>query len=445
MREPDGGPPHGPAGQRTGEPDAPPVRDFATDQLAGFRIGVTADRRSADLNSAFTRRGAEVLHAPTLRIVPASADAQLVADTRAVIAAAPEVLLVTTSYGLNGWLEAADSAGIGEDLLAVLAAARIFVRGPKARGAVRGAGLHDAGAGALETTASLVDTVLAELAARPGGARGLRVALQLHGYVDDAQLQRITGAGAQLLTVAPYRWSAPPDPGAVDRLIDATIARALDAVVFTSAPAADALLRVAAATGRHEALRASLDSDDVLCAAVGTVTAEPLRDAGITPAHPERHRLGALVRMVCEHLERGGVRRAATTAGHLELRGRLAMVDGRRVMLSPSATTLLRLLVDAGGAVLTRQRLREALPEAGDDHAVEVAVARLRQALGAPGMVTTVVKRGYRLAPTADRADPADRADRADRADDDVAAEPPEPLPGALGRVDTLATATLGP
>lgn len=371
------------------------------DQLAGFRIGVTADRRSADLNAAFTRRGAEVLHAPTLRIVPAHLDDQLVADTRAVIDAAPQVVLVTTSYGLNGWLEAADAAGMGDELLAALAGARIYVRGPKARGAVRGAGLEDAGSGVAETTASLVDTVLAELPHLPGGAAGARVAVQLHGYVDAAQLHRITATGAQLLTAAPYRWSPPPDQAAVSRLIDATTARALDAVVFTSAPAADALLRAADASGRGAALRAALDGDDVLCAAVGTVTAEPLRDAGITPVHPERHRLGALIRLVCERLEADGVRRADTAAGPLELRGRLAVLGGdpaRSALLSPSATTLLRLLLDADGAVLTRARLREVLPEAGDDHAVEVAVGRLRSALGAPGLVATVVKRGYRLA-----------------------------------------------
>jgi uroporphyrinogen-III synthase len=37
-------------------------------------------------------------------------------------------------------------------------------------------------------------------------------------------------------------------------------------------------------------------------------------------------------------------------------------------------------------------------PEALDDHALEVAMSRLRRSLGAPGLITTVVKRCYRLA-----------------------------------------------
>jgi uroporphyrinogen-III synthase len=58
---------------------------------------------------------------------------------------------------------------------------------------------------------------------------------------------------------------------------------------------------------------------------------------------------------------------------------------------------VLRLLVDAGGAVVSKAKLQNVLPDAGDDHALEVAVGRLRQALDQPGLIATVIKRGYRL------------------------------------------------
>jgi uroporphyrinogen-III synthase len=54
-------------------------------------------------------------------------------------------------------------------------------------------------------------------------------------------------------------------------------------------------------------------------------------------------------------------------------------------------------LVDAGGAVVSKAKLQNVLPDAGDDHALEVAVGRLRQALDQPGLIATVIKRGYRL------------------------------------------------
>ena len=64
-------------------------------QLRGFRVGVTSDRRADDLIAALERRGAQVLHAPALTIAPNEQDGSLVGDTRAVISARPEVVLVT--------------------------------------------------------------------------------------------------------------------------------------------------------------------------------------------------------------------------------------------------------------------------------------------------------------------------------------------------------------
>jgi uroporphyrinogen-III synthase len=47
--------------------------------------------------------------------------------------------------------------------------------------------------------------------------------------------------------------------------------------------------------------------------------------------------------------------------------------------------------------VLSRAALLRTLPRGADEHAVEMAVARLRAGLGTPRVVQTVVKRGYRL------------------------------------------------
>jgi len=366
------------------------VVGFEPDQLVGFRIGVTSDRRSNDLIAALERRGAEVLHAPTLRIVPADEDSRLIEDTRAVIAAKPDVLLATTAYGMRGWFEAADAAGLGPALTKSLSGTRILVRGPKARGALRAAGMSDAGMSREETTASLVDQVVTE------GAAGLTVAIQLHGFVDDEQLTRLRTAGADVFTVAPYLWTAPVEPHRVVRILEAIAARSLDAVTFTSAPAAEALLVAARERGMRDAVVAALRSD-VTPFSVGPVTAAPLHAAGIESIHPDRYRLGALVRVLCEYLTEHRVRRVETPYGLLEIRGRSAAIEGRRTTLSPTSVAVLRMLADAEGAVVPKSTLQALLPDAGDDHALEVAVGRLRQALDHRGLVTTVIKRGYRL------------------------------------------------
>jgi uroporphyrinogen-III synthase len=241
-----------------------------------------------------------------------------------------------------------------------------------------------------ETTESLIDQVLAN------GADGLTVAIQLHGFVDEEQLVRLRQAGATVITVAPYLWTAPSEPQRVQRLLDAIAGRSLDAVTFTSAPAAEALLAAARERDRFDQVVAAMRAD-VVPFVVGPVTAAPLHAVGIDAIYPDRYRLGAMVRTLCEYLIEHHVRRVPTRHGLLEIRGRSAALDGQRVTLSPTSVAALRLLADAAGAVVPKARLQEVLPDSGDDHALEVAIARLRQALPQRDLVATVIKRGYRL------------------------------------------------
>lgn len=358
--------------------------------LDGFRIGVTSHRRSRDLIEALERRGATVLHAPALKIAPVQEDESLIQDTRAIIDARPDICIATTAYGMRRWCEAADSFGIGEQLLETLSACRMFVRGPKARGAVRAAGLADVGISSDETTATLVDMLLAE------GVRGKTVAVQLHGYTDVRQLERLRMSGATVLTVTPYRWVKPDGADKLPRLIEAACSGNLDVLTFTSAPAVDAVWSTAHEMGLYKQLVESLQGP-VTVAAVGPVTAQPLIDAGLSPLIPERFRMGALIRLVTEHLALNHVRRLETSTGHIELRGRCLRIDGEVVELAPAPLLLLRALLGAGGAVLSREALSDLLELRGSVHALDMTVSRLRSALPDGKLVETVVKRGYRL------------------------------------------------
>ncbi|MCI2239374.1 uroporphyrinogen-III synthase [Paenibacillus sp. TRM 82003] len=372
-------------------PTGPPApRTAPGEQLLGVTIGITSDRRSEDMVATFTRKGARVVHAPTMRIVPLAEDEQLVADTRDVVADPPDDVLVTTGIGLRGWVEAADAAGLADDLLATLGRARILARGPKATGAVRANGLREAWSAASEQTAEAVQHMVDE------GVAGRSVVVQLHGAADEHQLEPLVAAGARVRGVAVYRWLPPADPDAVQRLVELVCAGRLDAVTFTSAPGAVALLDAAERAGRREDAVRAFGSGVVACA-VGDVTAEPLRAAGVEPLVPERWRLGALLRTLTEHLAANPLDRVPTAHGELVLRAQAAVLDGRVLDLAPGPLAVLRRLARARGAVVTREELLAELPGAQDAHAVEVTVARLRAGLPSGELVRTLVKRGYRL------------------------------------------------
>ncbi|MFE2295273.1 uroporphyrinogen-III synthase [Streptomyces sp. NPDC059452] len=358
--------------------------------LAGFTVGVTAARRAEELATLLKRRGAAVQHAPALRIVPLADDSELLTATRELIDRAPDVVVATTAIGFRGWVEAADGWGIGDALLERLRGVELLARGPKVKGAVRAAGLTEAWSPGSESMAEVLDRLLGE------GVEGRRIALQLHGEPLPGFIESLQAAGAEVVGVPVYRWMPPQDIAPLDRMLDATAARALDAVTFTSAPAAASFLGRAEARGLLPEILGAL-RDDVLAACVGPVTALPLQARSIPTVQPERFRLGPLVQLVCAQLPTTA--RVLPIAGHrVEIRGHAVLVDDELRAVPPAGMALLRTLARRPGWVVARADLLRALPGTGtDEHAVETAMARLRSALGAPRLIQTVVKRGYRL------------------------------------------------
>ncbi|WP_426565589.1 uroporphyrinogen-III synthase [Angustibacter sp. McL0619] len=262
---------------------------FTNRPLAGCTVVVTAERRAAELGAALDRRGAEVVHAPVLSMVSHVDDETLLSRTREVLERRPDVVVVTTGVGFRGWLEAATAAGLADPLLEVLGDARLVARGPKAVGAIHAAGLAADWVAESETSAEIQDLLLLE------GVSGLRVAVQHHGAGADGLDDALAAAGAQVTSLVVYRWGPPPDPAAVVASVHTVADRQADAVVFTSAPGTWAWLEAARTQGRLDDVVSACTSGAVIAAAVGPVTAQPLRDAGIEPVVPDRYRLGALV------------------------------------------------------------------------------------------------------------------------------------------------------
>jgi uroporphyrinogen-III synthase len=357
--------------------------------LAGYTVAVTAARRKEELGALLDRRGARVVYAPAIRIVPLADDAELVAATRQVLDRPIDLVVATTGVGFRGWLEAADAWDL--PLVEHLRSARVLARGPKARGAIRGAGLVDAWSPESESSAEVLTHLMS---GAEGPLEGRRIAVQLHGDPLPDLVAGLRDAGAEVLTVPVYRWVLPEDVAPVRRLVSSIVAEGVDAVTFTSAPAAASLLTVSDELGLRDDVATALKGR-VLAIAVGPVTAGPLDAAGVPSFQPVRARLGALAREVVARLpERDPVLRIG--AHTLQVRGYAAVLDGRVVELASGPMAVLRELARRPGHVVPRPDLVASLPGGGDGHAVEMAVTRLRAALGAP-VVETVVKRGYRL------------------------------------------------
>jgi uroporphyrinogen-III synthase len=359
--------------------------------LAGYTVAITAARRRQEFGAALERRGAVVIYAPAVRIIPLPDDALLREATKRCAQRGVDIVVATTGIGFRGWIEAAEGWGLGEDLLRTLEASELIARGPKVRGAVRAAGLAEHWAPESESTIE----VLNHLAER--NLHGIRIAVQLHGEPLAWFIDALRAHGAEVIEVPVYRSILPEDPLPLMKLIGNIGARTVDAVAFTSAAATANLLKVAErcnGSGMINALRS-----DVLAACVGPVTAAPLTARGIPVVQPERFRLGALVKTIVDELPLRRAVRITSAARHLEIRGQAVVLDGALIPIGGTGIALLRKLAEQPGRVISRDELLSALPGgASDGHAVEVAIGRLRSSLDDPQIIETVVKRGYRLA-----------------------------------------------
>lgn len=373
----------------TGEDPAAPRLSAA---LAGCTILLPVDRRSGELAAALERHGAAVRLAPALTIIPHIDDEELIARSRTLIAEPPDIVVVTTGVGFRGWIEAVDEAGLLEEFLAAIQPAQIVARGPKARGAIQQAGLAADWVAESETAAELEAFLLAE------GVAGRRIAVQHHGSGADGLDEAFEAAGADVVSLTIYRWGPPPDVAVVRRSVVAASAGEFDAILFTSAPGAQEWLGSAEILQVLPAMRAHAAAGRLLMAAVGPITAGPLRDAGFDPLVPDRGRLGSLVRAVVTYFGGGHAPGIQTVAGRLELRSAGMLLGDRHIPLSRVGLDILAALADARGGTVSREQLLSALPRSvSNTHAVEVAVARLRETIGVPDLIKTVVKRGYRL------------------------------------------------
>ncbi|MGH3334010.1 MAG: uroporphyrinogen-III synthase [Nocardioidaceae bacterium] len=360
--------------------------------LAGYRVGITSARKVEELTSLLERRGAEVEWAPALSIDPNRLDDRLRAATEAVLAEPVDLFVATTGIGVRAWLDAAESWGLANELVAALGRAEIIARGPKSVGALRARGLRELWAPESEC----FEDVLAHLRGR--SLDGTRIVVQEHGQSLSTVANALRMRGADVTVVTVYRCETAADPAPMFRMVDLVAERKVDAVTFTSAPAVVAMMDVAAAAGRRDEVVAAFQAD-VLATCVGPVTAAPFEMWGVPTLRPDRSRLAAMVKTLETELPSRRQGTLLEVGGHrLLLHGDVVCVDGAQVPLSQAPLAVLQALAVNPGHVVSRRQLMTHLPSglAGSEHAVEVAVARLRAAIGTR-LVQTVVKRGYRL------------------------------------------------
>jgi uroporphyrinogen-III synthase len=261
---------------------------MASDDLQGFTVAVTADRRRDEQTLLLERLGLHVLMFPLLRTEPVNPDA-LRAVTKTVADAPPDYFVANTGYGMRTWLQLSAEWGMQEALVEALSSAStIVVRGAKALGEIRKVGLDAVYKAPNETLEEVVDRLGEE------DLTEASVIVQLHGEPAGPVLAKLEQAAATVGYLPVYKMG---DGGtdAAGALIDAVVEGRVDVVTFTAAPQVQVLATVAKEQGRLDAVLDAFNFGGVVAACIGPVCAQGARLAGISaPLVAEHSRLGSL-------------------------------------------------------------------------------------------------------------------------------------------------------
>jgi uroporphyrinogen-III synthase len=367
---------------RTGPPIPP---------LVGYTVAVASERRRHDVAGVIEATGARTVSVQAVRAFTPADDTELRAATARCLAAPVDDLLVTSAFGFRAWIRCAQRFGQADALVARFARARLLASNPRAADALRELDLHEI----WSTAGSVTEDLFRYLMAQPQHGRRLVVQSDTLAVADLCQALRATGA--EVIEAPTFRCEPPDYSNLLRRLADQVLNRLVDALVVIGPECATNALDQAAADRRLDALLNALASE-VPALSPGPVSAWPLVARGVPVRVPARPYLDDLVRLLTAVVPAHSVR-VDGERYRLEVRGQAVVLDGELIPVQPGPIAVLRVLARQPGRIHSVADIRQASPQwAGtDDHAIEMAVSRLRRALRRPDLVQTVMKRGYRL------------------------------------------------
>ncbi|AIQ65972.1 uroporphyrinogen-III synthase [Paenibacillus stellifer] len=257
------------------------------DQLQGVIIALAGPRKSEELAKLVTNMGGTALLRPAQGTVFLDGE-ELRRDLAAWIADPPDWSILTTGMGLDALFESAAGMGLEEKFREVLAGSRIAARGYKTVNALKKRGLVPAVRDDDGSTSGLIRGLEAY------DLRGARAVLQLHGDPAPRLNAWLQEAGASVQQILPYK-HLPPEEESLALLLEEIIQGKVDAVTFTSAPQIRFLAEYAESRGMLPAMLEAFETS-VLAVSVGKVTADSLKEAGISRiVVPEQERMGSMI------------------------------------------------------------------------------------------------------------------------------------------------------
>ena len=244
------------------------------DRLNGYRILILETREEAQFSKLLVEQGADVVQCPMFTIHDAPDPAPVEAWIRRAIDKPFDDLVLMTGEGLRRIMKLAGTRGLETALVAALAKARKFTRGPKPGKALREIGLE-----AQQTTEKPTTEGVIEMLARLD-LKGRRLGLQLYPDKDHGALTGALAAqGAAVDTVLPYVYDSKAADANIVAAIDDMAEGRIDSIALTNLGQVRRLIEAAKAHGAEAKLRTGLER--TLIASVGPAVSGELAAHGL--------------------------------------------------------------------------------------------------------------------------------------------------------------------
>jgi uroporphyrinogen-III synthase len=247
------------------------------------------------MRALISRHGGDATVAPSMREVPLEENQEAFEFAEKLLSGHIGVVVFMTGVGARTLMDALEVRYARAEILHVLSACQIIVRGPKPAAVLRDWKLRvDYRAPEPNTWRELLSLIDEHVSVAEK-----TVAVQEYGRPNEKFYDELRRRGATVLRIPVYRWAFPEETGPLLAAIDETINGRFDVLLFTSANQLENVLQATDADGKRDAWIAA--ASRCVIGSIGPTSSEALVDAGLradVEASPPK--MGQLVRQTLE-------------------------------------------------------------------------------------------------------------------------------------------------
>jgi uroporphyrinogen-III synthase len=265
--------------------------------LEGKRVVLGASRKTEEMSALIHKQGGTASVRP-LQGTVLKAGVEIESAIRSFALDGADWVVLTTGIGLQTLLEQAENLGLKQKFIEQLKASQVASRGYKTAAALKKLDIQAVVSDDDGTTQGLIRQM------QDVDLKGKKVMVQLHGEKAPSLIEFLEGKDATISLLLPYQHIA-PETETLESLCNEMLNGEVDAVCFTTAIQVHWLFHYVKKQAFEEKVMSAFNTGKIVATAVGKVTAEALKEEGISKIIvPNHERMGAMIVELAQYYER---------------------------------------------------------------------------------------------------------------------------------------------